>query len=516
MRMYWQTNQMWHCRFFNLFMSSARFQHISKFFHMYNKKGIPVNNSDRLIKVRPLMDYFSKKIASVYIPKKELSLDVGTMAWRGHLSFKVYNPNKPDKYGVKFYMLAEGTSGYIYKFDVYCGIGKMTVETVMGLMAPLVNKGYHLYMDNYYNSVSLTEQLREVGVYTCGTLRLQRGAPKDLQQVVKGKMATDTTLYMRKDNTFVIVWKDKRPVSVITNIHNADTTQAQRRKRVRKRDGRTGVEIVKMNKPKAIVDYNKFTKGVDHFDQMIKYYEFARKTHKWTKKITFYFLQMAMHNAYALYNHYSTDTKKLTLLEFHAVGIKALLAWNSEDWPTTTSIPHAPDIDASAAPADVAVSTPGPSGARRPLFTSTPQAHSSTINSEMNIEDIEPLDVTDFIEDSTTRLVVPVEDNIPPVHPRNRRIIDSEQRLNYKLTHEIVNLAKRRRCRVCFKSGIRRDVRLGCKTCDVALCAVPCYTRSVPTTLALQTWTSRTVATTQTPQLHSNMWKTSSTLLPEP
>ncbi|XP_069176223.1 piggyBac transposable element-derived protein 5-like [Procambarus clarkii] len=35
MRMYWQTNQMWHCRFFNLFMSSARFQHISKFFHMF-------------------------------------------------------------------------------------------------------------------------------------------------------------------------------------------------------------------------------------------------------------------------------------------------------------------------------------------------------------------------------------------------------------------------------------------------------------------------------------------------
>ncbi|XP_069193684.1 piggyBac transposable element-derived protein 4-like [Procambarus clarkii] len=203
-----------------------------------------------------------EKFESVYIPKKELSLDEGTMAWRGRLSFKVYNPNKPDKYGVKFYMLAEGKSGYIYKFDVYCGIGKTTVETVMGLMAPLVNKGYHLYMDHYYNSVSLTEQLREVGVYTCGTLRLQRGAPKDLQQVVKGKMATDTTVYMRKDNTFVIVWKDKRPVSVITNIHNADTTQAQRRKRVRKGDGRTGVEIVKMNKPKAIADYNKFMKGI--------------------------------------------------------------------------------------------------------------------------------------------------------------------------------------------------------------------------------------------------------------
>nr|XP_045592272.1 uncharacterized protein LOC123754120 [Procambarus clarkii] len=94
-------------------------------------------------------------------------------------------------------------------------------------------------------------------------------------------------------------------------------------------------------------------------------------------------------------------------------------------------IPHVPDIDASAAPpADAAVSTPGPSGARRPLFTSTPQAQSSTTNSEMDMDDIEPLDVTDITEDSATSVVVPEEDNITPVHPRNRRIFDSEQRVN--------------------------------------------------------------------------------------
>ncbi|XP_069169184.1 piggyBac transposable element-derived protein 4-like [Procambarus clarkii] len=268
MRMYWQTNKLWHARFFNVFMSSRQFQRIAKFFHAYNNKAVPENNSNRLIKVRPLMAYFTKKFAEV--PKKELSLDEGTMPWRGRLSFKVYNPNKPDIYGIKLYMLAEGTSGYIYDFDVYSGIGKTTVETVMGLIEPLVNKGYHLYMDNYYNSVTLTEKLREVGVYTCGTLRLQRGARKDLQQQAKGKLASDTTLHRRKDNTFVIVWKDKRIVSLITNLHNADTTEIQRRKRICKRDRTTGLELATVNKLKAICDYNPFMKGVDHFDQMVK------------------------------------------------------------------------------------------------------------------------------------------------------------------------------------------------------------------------------------------------------
>nr|XP_045590041.1 piggyBac transposable element-derived protein 4-like [Procambarus clarkii] len=130
-----------------------------------------------MVKLRTLITDITTKFGTYYIPNKALSLDEGTMSWRGRLSFKVYNPNKPDKYGVKLYMLAEAGSGYIIDFEVYAGVGKTTVETVMCLMQPLLHKGYHLYMDNYYNSVHLTELLREHGVYTCGTIRLQRGAP---------------------------------------------------------------------------------------------------------------------------------------------------------------------------------------------------------------------------------------------------------------------------------------------------------------------------------------------------
>ncbi|XP_069184253.1 piggyBac transposable element-derived protein 4-like [Procambarus clarkii] len=307
MRMYWQTSRLWHMRTFNVFMTAKRFQHIAQFFHTYNQFAIPPNNKNRMIKLSTIITYLTNKFGSYYVPNQALSLDEGTMSWRGRLSFKVYNPNKPDKYGVKLYMLAEVGTGYIIDFEVYSGVGKTTVETVMGLMRPLLNKGYHLYMDNYYNSVHLTELLRENGVYTCGTLRLQRGAPKELQQLAKGKFAVDQTIFRRKDNTFVILWKDKRVVSVITNCHNADTQEVQRRKRVKKRDGTSSVQIVTVNKPTAICDYNNNMKGVDHFDQMVKYYRFTRKSHKWTKKITFYFLQMAIHNAYVMY--------KITIIE---------------------------------------------------------------------------------------------------------------------------------------------------------------------------------------------------------
>ena len=51
--------------------------------------------------------------------------------------------------------------------------------------------------------------------------------------------------------------------------------------------------------------------GVDHFDQMLKYYKISRRSSKWTKKITLYFIQMAIFNSFCLYNQYSIDKKKV-------------------------------------------------------------------------------------------------------------------------------------------------------------------------------------------------------------
>ena len=45
--------------------------------------------------------------------------------------------------------------------------------------------------------------------------------------------------------------------------------------------------MVEMKKPVASCDYNEYSSGVDHVDQMILYYPCTRKTLKWTKKVFF-------------------------------------------------------------------------------------------------------------------------------------------------------------------------------------------------------------------------------------
>ena len=113
MSMYWARNQTYSMPSFGRVMARRRFEAIGKYFHSFNRRAIPKNNTDRLIILRPVIDYVRDKCVSIYVPDKNLSLDEGMMKWKGRLNIKVYNPNKPTKYGLKFYFLCESQSGYV-------------------------------------------------------------------------------------------------------------------------------------------------------------------------------------------------------------------------------------------------------------------------------------------------------------------------------------------------------------------------------------------------------------------
>ncbi|XP_066937335.1 piggyBac transposable element-derived protein 4-like [Macrobrachium rosenbergii] len=85
--------------------------------------------------------------------ERNVSLDEGLMPYKGRLSIKTYNPQKPSKYGIKLYMLCEAKSGYVIDFLTYGGSTSTLKDIVFTLMGPLLDKGYHVFMDNYYNSI---------------------------------------------------------------------------------------------------------------------------------------------------------------------------------------------------------------------------------------------------------------------------------------------------------------------------------------------------------------------------
>ena len=100
--------------------------------------------------------------------------------FKGRLAFKQYMKAKPTKWGIKVFVLADATNGYIRTFQIYTGKsledGNSSVglcsKVVLDLMSGLEGSGLHLYTDNYYTSPSLN---------ACGTARPNRiGFPKEL------------------------------------------------------------------------------------------------------------------------------------------------------------------------------------------------------------------------------------------------------------------------------------------------------------------------------------------------
>ena len=291
-RMHWSVTKEYHNPIFNQTMPFNRYQSISKYFHTFNREAVPHDNKDKLIIVRTVMDFIRKQCYSVYQPDQNLSLDEGTLPHFGLLSIKVYNKNKPNKYGIKFYMICEAKTGYVLDWITYVGDSKPLSVTVYELVGRFFGKGYRLWMDNFYNSPELTDSLYENRVHTCGTMRVTRvGTPAIIKHYAesKPKMARNTFHYRRKGNTFILLWQDIKPVVMITNIHGPEMFSKEVTKRVRctrgPNKGLYGAEKNTVDPPIAVHDYNQYMSGVDIFDQKISYYSMARRSSKWTKKL---------------------------------------------------------------------------------------------------------------------------------------------------------------------------------------------------------------------------------------
>ena len=195
-------------------MTSARYQELSWFVYAFNKLAVPADNKDKLILIRPVMEYLQVLCKQHYLPNQELSLNEGIMPYKGRLSIKIYSPQKPDKYGVKFYFLCEAASGYVYSFKVYRGISQTLKEIVYNLLSGLFGQGYHVYMDNYYNSVNIARDLYADKVHCTGTLRLPRGAPPFLKSLAGRRLPRNTYHHLRNENVLVMCWLVRHKVGV--------------------------------------------------------------------------------------------------------------------------------------------------------------------------------------------------------------------------------------------------------------------------------------------------------------
>ena len=100
----------------------------------------------------------------------------------------------------------------------------------MSLTKHLQQKGYHIYCDNYFSSPTLFDRLESVGLQACGTARVERKEfPKSLLLLCKCVKRGEYKTYQR-NSLVATVWKDKKHVKMLYNIHKANQTSKVNRK----------------------------------------------------------------------------------------------------------------------------------------------------------------------------------------------------------------------------------------------------------------------------------------------
>lgn len=244
-----------------------------------------------------------------------LAIDESVVLWRGRLVFRQYIKNKRHKYGVKLYELTE-SRGLVLKIRSGEGVADeqgfgQSAATVLELLDSYLDKGYIVFTDNYYNSVSLTKFLTTKNTYICGTLRFDRKEnPKEL---VRKQLKKGDTVWSRSESVVVCKWKDKRDVLTISNMHRVEMVDAMNRNR----------RVSK--KPNIVNSYNKGMSGIDRSDQMLSYYSSLRKTIRWYKKIALHIVEVLVMNSHILYNENHADADKMTLLKFRESVVSHLV-----------------------------------------------------------------------------------------------------------------------------------------------------------------------------------------------
>ena len=215
-------------------------------------------------------------------------------------------PNKPDKFGIKFWLASDVESKYIVNGFPYLGKDEMRPSAiplsdfvVLKLTEPFTGCGRNITTDNFFTSTSLATKLLSNRTTLVGTIRAnKRELPKPAKQK-KDNMARFSTHLYKSNNCTLTIYKSKpnKKFLVLSSKHKF-------------------VKIEKTGKyiPETIAFYNNTKFGVDMTDQMARKYSTKSQSRRWPVQVFFNIFDLTAINAWILYKQ--TTGERISQQEF--------------------------------------------------------------------------------------------------------------------------------------------------------------------------------------------------------
>lgn len=300
-------NKKWGPAFFSNTMSRSAFCEIMRFIR-FDKKSQRSQRlqTDKFALISDIWYKFIENSQNCYKPGEHVTIDEQLFPTKARCRFTQYMPNKPDKFGIKFWLASDVSTKYVINGFPYLGKdeNRGTSSTlgefvVLKLLEPFTGCGRSVTTDNFFTSASLAAKLLEKRTTIVGTIRSnKRELPKFAKQAKDGMPRFSTKLY-KSSHCSLTIYKSKpnKKVLLLSSKH-------------------TSISIEKNGKriPETIRFYNSTKYGVDMTDQMARKYSVKSKSQRWPAQIFFNILDLAGINSWVLYRE--TTGEKISRQQF--------------------------------------------------------------------------------------------------------------------------------------------------------------------------------------------------------
>ena len=276
------------------------------------------DNKDKCYQLRSFLRQFNYMARKIFDLGPNASFDEGGIAMRSRFCpVRQYNKDKPAKFRVDFFILADSKHYFIYHLDVYQGKNKANVDihpsvrhlpTTQKAVANAILKSKinndrdgcrYLFMDNRYAAPQLFAlMLTNYNIRAVGTCKANRvGFASDaLQLPKKSERGEFRRLYDKRLGMVITRWKDSKNLQTVSTVMTHGATEVQRR---------NGANILNVPCPNDIVLYQQNMGGVDRGDQhRVVGAGFANVSHfkKWYKKAFLGIADFSLLQAFTAWN----------------------------------------------------------------------------------------------------------------------------------------------------------------------------------------------------------------------
>lgn len=259
--------------------------------------------SDKFCAIRDIWDKYVENCRNNYTPSEYLTVDEQLLGFRGRCPFRMYIPNKPDKYGIKIVMMCDAKTFYMVSAIPYVGKESrpsnlpIPTQYVLELSKPIQKTNRNITVDNWFSSMGLAASLKEVGLTLVGTLR--KNKPEIPTEFLKPKTLEPNRFAFDGDVVLVSHTPNKsRVVMLMSTMHNDNE--------VDENSGKSEINLF----------YNATKGGVDVFDQLCHNKSVSRRTKRWPLRVLYGMLDGGAVNSYVIFKANGTNTKNMPRRKF--------------------------------------------------------------------------------------------------------------------------------------------------------------------------------------------------------